>query len=94
MVPDIKRTKEDTKEELKQRLEFAYAVKSWNQFIIWLAEQDKEQKLLDCMEYEIANACRPQFIDRLRTRYNKIRAYNELKALEARIGKVINVNHV
>lgn len=90
MAKDTKKTKA----ELAQRLEFAEAVKSWNPFIMWLQEQTDEKIIKECMEYEISMACRPAFIDRLRTRFNKIRAYNELKALEERIGKVINVNHV
>lgn len=92
MAKGTKKTKD--KLELELRLEFAEALKSWNHFIMWLKEEDNQEKLHMAMEYEIENACRPAFIDRIRTRFNKVRAYNELKAIEARIGKVINVNHV
>lgn len=84
---------DDTK-KIKAKLEYAEALKSWNGFITWLAEQSDQNTVEECMEYEITMACRPAFIDRCRTKFNKIRAYNELKALEARIGKVINVNYV
>lgn len=83
-----------TNKELAKKLEYAEALKSWNGFIMWLAEQVEQDTVEECMEYEISLACRPAFIDRMRTKFNKIRAYNELKDLEARIGKVINVNYV
>ena len=61
--------------------------------MLWLKATDDEITVFKCLVYEISNECRPAFIDRLRTRYNTLRAQRELSELEKETGKVISLNY-
>lgn len=74
--------------------EFREALSSWRPYLSWLKETADDEKIYKCMHFEIENLCRPQFIDRARTRFNKARAYRELKELEKKAGKILSINYV
>lgn len=76
----------------QERTKFASAVSVWRSFMAWLAEQADEEELLKCLVFEIENDCRPAIVDRLRTRFNTLRAIRELRELEETTGKVISLN--
>jgi len=84
----------DIAKELSDKIALVEASRSWGRYILWLKEVKDEALLLETIEYELANACRPQFLDRVRTRFNKLRSLRELHELEDRAGMVINVNYV
>ncbi len=73
---------------------FHEVLSSWHKCISWLRVEDDAERLFDALAYEIQNGRRPAILDRIRSRFNKVRAYQELKALEAKIGLVININYV
>lgn len=75
----------------KTKVEFSNELSTWKGFIEWLREEEDESVIKACIIYEIKHQNRPQFIDRARTRYNKVRAIRELKELEQLSGKKINV---
>jgi len=77
-----------------ERLEFVIALSTWKGFLDWLRSIEDDRKVWKCLMYECENKCRVQFIDRARTRFNKLRAIRELRELEAITGKVISVNYV
>lgn len=81
MTKDTKKIKEDYTSELH----------TWKDFIRWLANDATEDEAKACMLFEIRNQNRPAFIDRARTRFNKLRAKRELKDIEKVSGKTINV---
>ncbi len=70
------------------------ALQSWDRFVPWLSSETSEDLVLKAMDMEIEGKCRAIYIDRCRTRFNKLRSLRELKELELKIGKVININHV
>ncbi len=74
--------------------EIRSALKSWHNFTSWIKEQDDEELLLKCCAFEIKNKKRAQWIDRIRTRYNKVCQYRELKALEKHCKMIINLNYL
>lgn len=77
-----------------KRTDYSGILSTWKGLIKWLQEQNNEKKVKECLMFEIKNQNRAQFIDRARTRFNKLRAYRELKELERLSGKVINVNYL
>jgi hypothetical protein len=89
-MTDIRKTK-FTKME---KTEYSIAVRSWRTLIDWLTSVTDEKKIRRCLAYEVQNQCRPAFLDRIRTRFNKIRAYNELKELEKITGKTISLTYL
>ncbi len=77
-----------------KKVNYSPALATWKGFIAWLKEQKDEKKVYGCMKYELTHQNRAQFLDRARTRFNKLRSYRELKDLEKLSGKVINVNYM
>ena len=78
----------------KKTRDYSNELHSWKGFIDWLRHEEDEAVIKEAIMFEIENENRPAFIDRMRTRFNKVRAYRELKELEKLSGKVINVNYV
>lgn len=76
-----------------KKIDFAQESASWKNFIDWLREQKDEETVKEYIFFEIKNQNRPHFIDRARTRYNKIRSIRELKELEELSGQTINVSY-
>lgn len=75
-----------------KKKDFTSELAAWKSFIKWLSEQQDDGVVKDCMMFEIEHQNRPPFIDRARTRFNKLRAYRELKSLEKLSGKTISIN--
>jgi hypothetical protein len=93
MEKDIKKIKElELSEKLKTKCQAA--VKSWHGFVAELRDCDDEDYLFALLAYEAQTRKRPAFLDRIRSRYNRVRSYRELKELETAVGKVVNVNYV
>jgi len=84
LAKDIKKTK-------KRQVDFNTELSTWKGFIDWLRAQNDEVDVKRCMMFEIEHQNRPLFIDRARTRYNRLRAVRELKELEEASGKTISV---
>ena len=82
------------KTKKKKELDYGAQLATWKGFLAWLKDQTDEVLVRDAMLYEIAHQNRPQFIDRARTRFNKLRTYRELKELEKLSGKTISINYV
>jgi len=80
----------DTK-KTKRQVDFNTQLSTWRGFIDWLRVQEDEAVVKQCMMFEIKHQNRPPFIDRARTRYNRLRAARELKELEELSGKTISV---
>lgn len=78
----------------KKTKDYSKELSTWKGFIEWLTTQEKEKNVWDCMLFEIKHQNRPQFIDRARTRFNKLRTYRELKEIEKLSGKTISINYV
>jgi hypothetical protein len=88
---------QDTKKidfTVEEKVEYHSALLTWKGFLDWLRSIEDDEKAFKCMHFEIQNKCRPQFIDRARTRFNKLRTYRELKEIEKLTGKVISINYV
>jgi len=83
MAKDIKKT--------KVQKDFTSELNAWKDFIKWLGEQTDDKVVHTCMMFEIKHQNRPAFIDRARTRFNKLRSIRELKELEEKSGKVISI---
>ncbi len=80
----------DTK-KIKVQKDFTSELSSWKDFIKWLGEQKDDTTIYNSMIFEIKHQNRPAFIDRARTRYNRVRAQRELVELEKQSGKTISV---
>jgi len=80
----------DTK-KISRQVDFNTELSTWKGFTDWLRAQEDEVDVKRCMMFEIGHENRPLFIDRARTRYNRIRAQRELKEIEALSGKTISV---
>lgn len=70
---------------------FAESTQNWRVFIYWLKNNCNELEVLKCLAYEIENEQRANILDRLRTRFNSIRARRELGELEEITNKVISL---
>jgi len=68
------------------------ALSSWAKLISWLREAEDTHKVWMVLSWEVQNKARPKFIDRCRTRYNSLRAKQELRMIEDAIGKRISTN--
>ena len=86
----IKKSKFSAEEQVL----FSAILASWRSFLNWLRACEDEDELFRCLIYEVQNEGRPAFIDRARTRFNKLRALRELKELEEYTGKIISVHYV
>lgn len=77
----------------KEEKDISTKLKTWHTFVASITDMS-EDYLLKAMSYEISQACRINIIDRLRTRYNKVRALRELRELEESLGLVISITMV
>ena len=64
---------------------------TWKGFTEWLALETDEQCLIDALSYELKTENRAAYLDRIRTRFNRVRAERELKALEEASGQPISI---
>lgn len=76
----------------KESDQFAWNTRAWQPFIVWLKSQESEEIILRCLVYEVQNLKRPTVLDRLRTRYNSLRARRELEELERITNCIISLN--
>ncbi len=72
---------------------FKSEISNWHRCLAFLRDNEDLDQLLKALAYELQHAKRPAILDRIRTRYNKVRVVKELKELEAVVGKIINVNY-
>ena len=61
-----------------KKIDFSIVLSNWHYFIDWLKTIEDESLLQEGIEYELSHQCRPTYIDRLRTRFNKVRNIREL----------------
>jgi hypothetical protein len=73
---------------------FRSEISNWHKCLAFLRNNEDTDQLLMALAYELQHAKRPAVLDRIRTRYNKVRVVKELKEIEAIVGKVININYV
>jgi hypothetical protein len=76
-----------------KKINFSNDSSSWKVFIEWLRNEEDEDIIREYILWEIQHSNRAQYIDRARTRYNKLRAIRELKELEKLSGQTINVSY-
>lgn len=77
--------------KIKTQKDFTSELNAWKGFIHWLGEQEDDTTIYNCMMFEIKHQNRPAFIDRARTRFNRVRSKRELIELEKISGKVISI---
>jgi len=93
MIEDIKKINLDKFTKAKTA-KIRQVLISWHAFTSWLREEEDEEVLIECIAFEIENKKRAQFIDRIRTRYNKLKSMRELKELEDHCKMIINLNYL
>lgn len=93
MEKDIRKIKEAKLKKIDSQ-NCEELLRAWHNFIAALRECDDEDFLYKMLAYEVQHRNRPAVLDRIRARYNKVRAYRELKELEEVAGAIINVNYV
>ena len=102
MQKDIRKTKKEAtpfievllsqKLTKSEQAEFHSAVLTWGDLVTWLRQQTSSAKVLKCLSFECTTHVRPLVVDRIRTKYNKLRGEEELNELEQYLGQVININ--
>lgn len=79
-------------ENVTKKTKFTSSIlNTWKGFIDWLALETDEECLLEALSYELGAENRAAYLDRIRTRYNRVRADRELKVLEEASGQSISI---